>query len=88
MAWFRLQHCLNPLTCYFSKGSMRGDFLEISLTTFFGVPNFGYTSAMRVISFWKFSQCNLNLKNVEKNSENFSFSEIISLQLAVVNFVY
>ena len=76
VAWFRLQQCLVPLTCYLSKGRMRGEFLEIWLTTFFGVLDFGNTSAMRVTSFWECSQFNLHFKNVEKNSENVSFSEI------------
>ena len=34
-----------------SKGLLKGDFLEISLTTFFDVRNFRKTSAMRVIFF-------------------------------------
>ena len=37
-----------PLPCCFSKGLLKGDFLEICLTTSIGVHYFGNTSAMRV----------------------------------------
>ena len=41
VAWFRFQQCLVPLTCRFPKGSLKMDFLDIFLTTFFGLTNFG-----------------------------------------------
>ena len=41
------------LPCCFSKGPLKKDFLNIYLITFFGVRNFGNTSAMRVIFFLK-----------------------------------
>ena len=39
--------------CCLSKGLLKRDFLDIYLTTFSGVPNFGNKSAMRVILFLK-----------------------------------
>ena len=53
VVWFRIQQCLLPLTCCFAKVPMKRDFLEIRLTTFFGVRNFGNTSAMRRMFFLK-----------------------------------
>ena len=53
VVWVRFQHCLLHLTCYFPKGPRKEDFLEISLTTFFGVRNLGNTSAMRTMFFFK-----------------------------------
>ena len=70
VVWVKFQHCLLHLTCYFPKGPRKEDFLEISLTTFFGVRNLGNTSAMRTMFFLKSSKFNLAFKNAEKNSEN------------------
>ena len=39
-----------------SKGPLKQDFLDIYLTTFSGVRNFGKKSAMRVIFFLKMFQ--------------------------------
>ena len=53
---------------------MKREFLEIYLTTFYGVRNFGNTPTMKVIFFWKCSEFNENLRNAEKNWEKvFSF---------------
>ena len=41
------------LACCLSKGALKGDVLEICLTRFFGIRNFGNTSAMRGILFLK-----------------------------------
>ena len=41
--WFRFQKCLGPFNTLLKEGSS-----DIYLTTFFGVYNFGNTSAMRV----------------------------------------
>ena len=65
-----LQQCFVPLTCRLSKGPMKRDFLEIWLTTFFGVRNFGNKSAMKVIFFWKCSIVNLHFKSAVSNWEN------------------
>ena len=56
------------LPCYLSKSPLKRDFLEIYLTTSFGILKFKNTSAMRVIFFWKCSKLNLNLENPKKNS--------------------
>ena len=53
VGWFRFQQCLAALTCCFSKGPFKRKFLDSYLTTYFGVRNFGNTSAMRVIFFLK-----------------------------------
>ena len=42
---------LAHLPCYLSKGSLKQDFLDFHLTTFFRVRKFKNTSAMRVIFF-------------------------------------
>ena len=55
-----LRHCRSALNsvsarlpCYLSKHHLKGDFLDIYLTTFFGVRKFKNTSAMRVIFLLK-----------------------------------
>ena len=50
---FIFQHSLIPFTFCFSKGPLKCDFLDIYLTTFFGIRNFGNTTAMWVIFFLK-----------------------------------
>ena len=59
------------LPCYLSKRPLKRDFLDIYLTTSFGVPKFKNTSAMRVIFFLKmfkieskFTKCKKNLENI------------------------
>ena len=66
---FRIQEFLLPVTCCFSKSPLKVDFLEICLTTFFGVRNFGSTLAMTLIFFWKCSCVKIVFKIVETNSE-------------------
>ena len=63
----RFQQFLVLLTCCFRKVPPKGDFLEIFLTTFFGVCNYKNTSVMRVISFSNSSKFNLAFKNAETN---------------------
>ena len=77
---FIFRHCLNGnlpngnLPTWLSKGLLESDFLDIYLTTFFGICNFGNTLAMRVIFSWKCSKFYRHFKNAEKNSEKaFSF---------------
>ena len=48
---FRFQQCFGPFTMLLVEGSSERDFLDIYLTTFFGVRKFKNTSAMRVIFF-------------------------------------
>ena len=47
--------------------TLKHEFLEICLITFCGVSDFGTTSAMRVIFFWKCSKFNVYFRNGEKN---------------------
>ena len=49
VVWFRFQQCWLPLTCCFSKGSLKREFLESYFATYFGIRNFGNTSAMSII---------------------------------------
>ena len=44
---------LSHLPCCLSKGPLKRDFLDIYLTTLFGIRNLGNTSAMRVVFFLK-----------------------------------
>ena len=50
---FKFQDIWARFHCGFSKDLPRRDFLDVDLTTFFGVHNFGNTSAMTVIDFLK-----------------------------------
>ena len=67
---FRFQQYLVPFTILLVEGSYEtGLLLDIYLTTFFGVCNFGNTTAMRVIFFKKCSKFNIDFDNALKNSE-------------------
>ena len=61
-----------PVYCYFWKGPLKRDFLDIYLTTFFGVRQFKDVSTVRVIFFWKWLNLNISSENgkEKKNSEN------------------
>ena len=63
------QQCLNKFTMLSVKGSFETDSLDIYLTTFSGVHNFGNISAMRVIFFWKCSKFKVDFENLRKNPE-------------------
>ena len=52
------------LQCDLSKGPLKGDFLDIYLTTFFGVRKIKNTSVMRIIFFWKSSQRSITMVKV------------------------
>ena len=64
---FRFQHCLISFPFYLSNCRLKSDFLNVYLTTLFGIRNFGKTSAMRVIFFLKVFNIPLHFKNAEKN---------------------
>ena len=49
VVWFRFQQCWFPLTCCFSKGSLKREILDSYLVTYFGIRNFGNSSAMSFI---------------------------------------
>ena len=58
------------LPCYFSKGSLKENFLDIYIATSFRVDNkFNNISAMRVIFFRKSSKFNVKLENAKKKLE-------------------
>ena len=57
------------LPCSLSKLPLRREFLDIYLTTFFAKRDFGKTSAMRGIFFWKCGKFYLHFKNAAENSE-------------------
>ena len=58
---------------------MEGDFLEIWLTTFYGVRNFGKTSAIRMILFFQNIQDLIKISKVEEQIEkNFFVSGMIA----------
>ena len=58
-----------PFTNFLSSGCLKLDFLDIYLTTSFGVRNFRNISAMGFILFWNFSKFDVELKNSQKNWE-------------------
>ena len=70
MLSFRFQRCFGPFLCYLWKGPLKRDFLDIYLTTFFGVPKFKNPSAVRVIFFWKWSNLNINSENAKKKKKH------------------
>ena len=64
------------LPCPLSKGSLKWEFLDIYLTTYFEVRKFKYTSAMRVILFSKMFKIESKfrkLKKKEKTNEKLFF---------------
>ena len=64
---------------------MNLDLLDIYLTTFFGVRNFGNTSGMRVFFFKKNAQNLMYISKMQKEIEKLIFvSEIIPSQLAAL----
>ena len=64
------------LPCCFGKDPLKRDFVAIDLTLFFGLRNFGNTSARRVILFfWEYSKLKRDFKNAEKKlRKGFLFS--------------
>ena len=64
------------------------DFLDIDLTTFFGVRNFGNTSAMRVIFFSKCSKFELDFKNEKKNQKKLFVFQLLASKLVALNCLY
>ena len=50
---FRSQQGLNPFTMLPVEGPLKRDFLDIYLTTFFGVRSFGKKISSQVIFFLK-----------------------------------
>ena len=82
------------MPCFLSKGPFKEEFLDIDLTTFFGALNFGNTSTMKVIFFWKMLKPNINFKNAKKKKkkkkigEKFFVFEIIASESVALNCHY
>ena len=74
------------LPCCFPKDPLKQDFLDIDVTMFFEVRNFGNTSAMRVILFFENVQ-NLNeiAKMQQKIQKKFFVLEILASKLVSLN---
>ena len=63
---FRFQHYLIPFPICLSKGLLKCNFLDIYLTTFFGIRNLRNTSVMRVILFFKVFKILSTFQNCKK----------------------
>ena len=71
---FTFQQCFGPFTCYFSKGPLKWDFLDIDLASIFGVRKLKYTSAIRVMFFLKKFKIESKFRRCKKKlRQNFSF---------------
>ena len=80
---FSFKQGFDPFQMYLLHNPLKGNFLDIYLTTFFGVRKFKNRSAMRVIFSLKifkieskFRKC--KKKNNKKNEKNIFVSEIIA----------
>ena len=73
------------LSIHLSKDPLKLEFLDILLTTYFGVRKFKNTSAMNVMFFWKYWKFQLNLVNVKKIDRIFLISEIIASDNVAIN---
>ena len=63
----RFQQCLRLFTVMlFSIGLLKRDFFDICLTTYFAVSNFGNTSAMGVIFYFKMFKIQSTFKKCRK----------------------
>ena len=76
------------LTRYLSKDLLKRDFLNVYLTTFFGVSQFKNRLAMKVIFFWKRLKLDLNSENAKKKKKNFFVSEIIASQNVAIDWLF
>ena len=84
---FRFKKCFGLLTYYLSQALQKGDFLDIYLTTFFGVSKFENTSAMRVIFFLKIFKMESKFRKCKKKKmeKKFFNSEIIASENVATN---
>ena len=74
MLLFRFQQCLVPFAILLVEGSLKPEFLDISLTMFFEVLNLRNASGVRVIFFLKMFKIWSRLqKSREKLRKNFLF---------------
>ena len=71
VVWFRFQQFLIPLTMLLVEGRVKRDYLDIYLTAFLEVCNFGNASARGYSLFLKYSKLHPDFKKTETNLENF-----------------
>ena len=77
------------LPCYLPNSPLKHDFLDIYLTTLFGVRKFKNTSAMRLIYFLKMFKIEPRFRKCKEISgNNFFVSEIIATEDVAVNCLY
>ena len=76
------------LPWFFSKSLLKRDFLDIYLTTVFGVRNFQNTWSIRVIIFLKMYKILSAFQKCKKKLRKFFLLEIIASELAALNCVY
>ena len=67
---FRFQQCFGPFTMLLFEGSSETSFLDIYLTTSFGVHKFKNTSAVKVIVFLKMFKIESEFGTSKKNIEH------------------
>ena len=79
--------------CWLLKGRLKWDFLDIYLTTFFGVGNLTNTSAMTVISFLKMFKIEFIFRKCKKKKKKkmehiFFHSGIYGSENVAINCLY
>ena len=75
---------------HLSKGALKEDFLDISLTRYFGVPKFKNTSARRVIFFLKMLKIQSKLRKCKKKKKIKKIifvCEIIASENVAINYL-
>ena len=83
---FSFEKCFSPFAMLLVKGSLKRDFLDIYLTTYFCVRKFRNTSGMRVIFFLKIFKIEPTFRKCKnKIDKNFFNSEIIATENVVIN---
>ena len=84
---FSFEQSFACLPCYFPNDQLKGDFSDIYVTTFFGVPTFKNTSPIRVILFLKMFNIESKLnkrkkkKKKKKMRKGFSFLRYMHLKM-------
>ena len=71
VVWCIFQQFLIPLTMLLDEGRVKRDYLDIYLTAFLEVCNFGNASARGYSLFLKYSKLHPDFKKRETNLENF-----------------
>ena len=85
----KFQQCFGAFTMLLSERSLETVLFRLDVTMFFGVPNFGNTSAMRAILFFENV---INLKEILKISQKipkkFFVFDIIASGLVALKCLY